>query len=163
MFIVDTNIWLELLLGQENTEQTIAMNENSMAGLIDSSIIIRRETEKSSPITPLATGNLRASWFVVTAFERPPQDPYSGRFKGEDKGEMSSEHASTKSKYGSEAKASPIPFLIMGYSANYAVYVHENVEHFFKRPQSGPKWFQLALQDNAKNIIKVIGKKTKIK
>ncbi len=30
MFIVDTNIWLELLLGQENAEQTIAMKRNNL-------------------------------------------------------------------------------------------------------------------------------------
>ena len=50
------------------------------------------------------------------------------------------------------------PGLLMGFSANYAVFVHENMEPTVKwnRPGSGPKFFEAALNRNTTEIIKII-------
>ena len=37
----------------------------SAAGLIEAAIMIRRDMEKTPPLIPLDTGNLRASWFTT--------------------------------------------------------------------------------------------------
>jgi hypothetical protein len=55
------------------------------------------------------------------------------------------------------------PFLTMGYSANYAVYVHEMVGAKFQRPGAGAKWFQAAFRRNKDRILEVIREEAQIK
>jgi hypothetical protein len=55
------------------------------------------------------------------------------------------------------------PFLTMGYSANYAVYVHEMVGAKFQRPGAGAKWFQAAFRRNKDRILEVIKQEAQIK
>ena len=55
------------------------------------------------------------------------------------------------------------PFLTMGYSANYAVYVHELVGATFQRPGAGAKWFQAAFRRNKDRILEVIRQEAQIK
>jgi hypothetical protein len=43
------------------------IKNRSMRGLIMAAAFIRQETEHTEPFTPVDFGNLRASWFVVTA------------------------------------------------------------------------------------------------
>ena len=142
--------------------QVKKINNMSMKGLIDMAIVVRRSTETESPITPLDTGNLRASWFITTAFIKPPNDSLSGKFKGSKAAKMKSTHSSTISEMSAKAKASRVPFLIMGYSANYAVYVHEKMNAKFKRPNAGAKWLQTSLEANANKMIKIVAKEIKL-
>ena len=87
--------------------------------------------EKTPPLIPLDTGNLRASWFTTTF----------RKFKN----------------LG----------LILGFNANYAVFVHEMVDKGkginWKRPGSGPKFFEAALNRNHKQILQIIAKNASIK
>lgn len=58
--------------------------------------------------------------------------------------------------------------LIMGFSANYAVFVHEMIGDAGKkinwnRPGSGAKFFEASLKRNTNNILKILAKNTKIK
>ncbi len=58
--------------------------------------------------------------------------------------------------------------LLIGFSANYAVFVHEMVDRGSKkinwsRPGSGPKFFEAALKRNHKKILKIIGNNARIK
>jgi hypothetical protein len=104
----------------------------SMAGLIDAAIIIRRDMDKTPPLIPIDTGNLRASWTT------------------------------------SPIKRLGLIGLVIGFTANYAVFVHEllaskNKKVNWNRPNSGPKFFQKAIERNAKNIINVIRNRVKIK
>jgi hypothetical protein len=48
----------------------------------------------------------------------------------------------------------------MGYSANYAIYVHENMASGikWKRPGSGPKWFQESVYRNSAKMLGIIRK-----
>ena len=51
------------------------------------------------------------------------------------------------------------PGAIFGFTANYAFFVHENINPIIKwsRPGSGPKFMQAAIKRNYTNILKVIG------
>ena len=55
------------------------------------------------------------------------------------------------------------PFITMGYSQNYAVFVHELIGATFKRPDAGAKWFQAHLFRNKARILEVIKMEAQIK
>jgi hypothetical protein len=50
----------------------------------------------------------------------------------------------------------------MGFTANYAIFVHENMDAVFKRPGSGPKFLEKALERNQIKILKTIQTSTKL-
>jgi len=54
------------------------------------------------------------------------------------------------------------PFLIMGYSANYALWVHENLTNKHKAG-TGALWFEKALRKHRDNIVKIVRDNAKIK
>jgi hypothetical protein len=147
----------------------------SLKGLIECAIEIRRDTEKTPSKTPVDLGNLRASWFVVTARGKEKDDQWNTGFR--------SDSSSKRRKSGLEGNAAKFmadrtaaisemtmkakSFLptgketvIMGYSANYAVYVHENMSSGikWKRPGSGPKWFQESVYRNSAKMLGIIKK-----
>src|SRR6056297_1474021 len=71
------------------------MKKASVKGLIEASIIIRRDMDKTSPLIPIDQGNLRSSWFVTTATTTAKgQNP---KFKGDKAGKMSADHNRVKS------------------------------------------------------------------
>lgn len=48
------------------------------------------------------------------------------------------------------------PFVTMGFTAKYAVYVHEMIEAKFKRPGAGAKFFEAAFKRSHKQVLDVI-------
>jgi len=103
----------------------LKIEAKSMKGLIESAIIIRRDMEKTPPLVPIDTGNLRGSWFTEAV------------------------------------KVKGMAGLLLGFSANYAVFVHEMVDKDgtvidWNRPGSGPKFFEQALTRNEKLILQTI-------
>ena len=138
------------------------IKKGTQAGLIEAMIHIRRETETTAPITPVDTGNLRASWFSVTAKGRIP-DPIGRRnFKGDKKGIMQSEHSQLIAEAQSMTGGRE-PVAIGGYSANYAAPVHEMLGANFQRPNAGPHWLQAAINRNKDKLVQIVGNKAKIK
>ena len=147
----------------------------SIQGLIKAAAMIREDTERTPYITPLDLGNLRSSWFVTTAQGKMPNDKWNTGFRNvkREKGSnvpskltataarMATDHvaavAENKARCVSAAAVGRI-MLVMGYSAHYAVYVHENVEAKFKRSGSGAKWFQEAVYRNRDKVLDVIRK-----
>ena len=129
---VNPNIGLkgaDIVLSNLNKE-IMKIKGRAMAGLIESSIMIRRDMNKTPPLIPLDTGNLRASWFTVTSKSRPEGRSLAG-FKGTGRGGMEKQHLSAVSEgKGSIGKGFG---LIMGFSANYAVFVHEMVDKGSKK------------------------------
>ena len=103
----------------------------SAAGLVEAVEFIHNDTEKTPPITPVDTGNLRSSW--------------STRFFRRNKQSV----------------------IIFGYSANYALYVHEMIDRGrtikWSRPNSGAKWFEYAIKRNVDRILYLIAGRAKIK
>ena len=142
----------------------------SLKGLIRGSIIVRRAMEKEVPKTPIDTGNLRSSYFTVTNKGGTPhgRSPnftnkgFDGKEKKVDIAKLQVDHEKAVNKHKTNAKG-PTPFIIFGYSANYALFVHEDIGANFQRPGAGAKFFEVALQRNTKKILEVIAKEAKIK
>jgi len=134
----------------------------TVKGLILAAAFVRRETENTPPLTPVDLGNLRASWFVAT----PTRFAKGGGtipFKGPKASIMATEHSATISEAKGMVSGDPKkPGIVFGYSANYALYVHENLGANFKRPGAGPKWFQSALGTNTKKMAQIIADNAKI-
>jgi hypothetical protein len=131
----------------------------TLKGLIRSAIVIRRDMEKTSPVIPVDTGNLRASWFVVTSKgDKQNVDP---SFK-DDKGKMAAQHTRVINDVLSQLLGSKYPALSMGFTANYATEVHEDMTKKRKRPGSGPKFLESALIRNRNTILKLIREEAKI-
>ena len=143
-------------------EEVSKIEKQTLAGLIKSAILIRRSMESTSPKVPIDLGNLNASFFVVTSQSGPPVPMGGASFKGKGKGKMASEKSQMITVLKSEIEGAPNPTLIMGFSANYAITVHENMEGKFKRPGAGPKFFESALARNHLNILKIIALNVKL-
>lgn len=127
----------------------------TLEGFIKGAILIRNQSENVPPLTPLDTGNLRASWFTVYSGPRSGEES-DGNFKGDNASQLSSEHAAAVSQAQSVISGSKEPVLIFGYTANYAGWVHENMEANFRRPGSGPKFLQEAVIGTRSKVLKVI-------
>ena len=149
----------------------------STKGLIEAAIIIRKDMDFSAPMIPIDTGNLRASWFVTSGVKIEKGGQAS--FEGKEAGQLATDHASVISEQKSVAVAIPMPVVIMGFSANYATFVHEMVDANFTGDQSkikrtksgkvtqatkkytrragaGAKFLETALKKNRKLIVQTI-------
>jgi hypothetical protein len=124
-----------------------------MKGLLRSAILIRQDMENTPPKIPVDTGNLRASWFIVTATGGIMK---ADQFKGENATQLSLDFEKTTAKAKRIAQQSPHPLVVIGFGANYAWFVHENVGQQYKRPGSGAKFFEAALNRNTTKIIENI-------
>lgn len=139
----------------------------SLKGLIRGSIIIRRSMDKSYPKIPVDQGNLRASFFSVTSDgkdrSREMSPVETGKFKGENAGELTAQYSSAKSSARSFGPAG-MPFVVMGFAANYAAVVHEkrNVKNW-NRPNSGPKFFQAHIDKNRQDFLDMVKKEATFK
>jgi hypothetical protein len=151
----------------------------SARGLVLAAATIRRDTETTPPLTPVDLGNLRASWFVTVTKVKSVDLPQvtneagkmvkEGSFRGYQNARMAEDHRSTIAEaqaFVNSIKRNKI-VLMMGYSAHYALYVHEgprgNLGANFKRPGAGVKWFEAAFNRNAKKILRVIAANARVK
>jgi hypothetical protein len=134
----------------------------SIQGLIAAGAYVRRDMDKVSPRVPVDTRNLDHSFFMTTALKSEKVMSDEGRFVGERAGELSSGHSAAKMAAQAVARGARQPLMIMGFSANYAAKVHET-DRPYKRPGSGAKFFESALDRNTKKIIEIIGNYAKVK
>lgn len=145
----------------------------TLKGLIMGVTQIHNETEHGDIKVPVDLGNLRHSWFVVTA--NGIQAGHTNNFIGDKAGLMAVAHGLALTEAIAEASkiaASGKIVIIFGYSANYALWVHENIgmhdpdnkywKHKKWRPGSDAKWFEAAIQKKAPEIIKLITKTAKV-
>ena len=135
-------------------------------GVIRAAIVIIRGTEKASPSTPVDTGNLRASRFVVTSRGETEegQSPAFVDSESAEAGRMSADHAAMLSNTTREAKTFKGPTAIIGYTAFYAAAVHEKVGANFKRkrpPAAGSKWLAASMKRNRDEVLDKIEKEVK--
>ena len=146
----------------KNLNETVEKIEGkTLKGLIRAVIEIRRTSNKDIPKIPVDTGNLRASWFTVTS-KGSIQAGASPNFKGDGSSKLGNSHSATLSDVKSMKVVSEGPFLLFGYSAYYAVYVHEAVEKTFNREGAGALFLQTAIDNNWDVIIGKIAKEAKI-
>ena len=110
-----------------------AIEGRSLAGLIRAAILVRRDMSPGSGSPPYIPFDL--GYLEASWFTNP----------------------------GYQANGNP--FLTCGFSANYSVYVHELLGKSvnWKRPGSGPKFFQASLRRNTGRIIAVIKEEAQIK
>lgn len=145
----------------------------SLRGMLKAVVLIRRETE-TGVRTPKDLGNLRHSFFTVTCRGSIQKgggihhtaEGNKGAFVGPKAGELAAGHVNmlseSKLKVNELATVYRGPFLIFGYSVNYAMYVHENIGAHFKARGSGPQWFQIAINKHRNNILTIIRNEAKI-
>ena len=170
----------KVVLANLNRE-IMAMQNRTLRGMIMGAAIIRKDMEKTPPKTPVDYGNLKASFFTVTA--RSVNYGKSPNFKGEVAGKMAMDHTLTIGEIQGKTKAKSkagMQILMLGYSANYALYVHEYLglpdtprwrygpgpgkKRWYKpRPGAGPKWFEESFKRNEANVIQAIRLNARIK
>jgi hypothetical protein len=142
------------------------IKNGTLQGLVKAAAKIRHETEHTYPATPRRLGNLVNSWFVVTA--KKVHKGQSPEFKGVAEAKFMSEHMEAIAEKQGEAAAQTTKdrkLLIMGYSANYAGFLHESivVKKFTPRkPPAGLKWFEHHFKANKDKILQIIAKEVKI-
>jgi len=150
-------VGLEELMTNLNIE-IAKIKDKTMKGYIEVAILLRRSSELDTPTVPVDWGNLHNSFFTTTG-----KAEGSGTFEGPKAGEISSQHSSVKAKYKAEAKESAEPLMILGFSANYATFVHENKEAKFKRPGSGAGFLRTSIDENKQKILSLIRENAKIR
>jgi len=132
----------------------------TLAGFLEGARIIREDMERVPPKIPVDTGNLRASWFVTSG--RGPMRKWRGNFKGKKAGKMAEWHGNMIAEYTGRAKAERNPTVFLGFSANYAFFVHEGYGKHFQRPGSGAGFFAKAIDRNRERIIEEVRKRAKV-
>ncbi len=170
----------------KNLNKEISMIEGrTVGGMLQAGLLVKREAQK---ITPVDTSNLKASAYVVwgggkanTKVRRGSSD---GKFRDKTKSKSSkgsaSKMASQDKAVVSErsSKTYRFPFAEIGFTAFYALFVHENLtaSHVKRKKvklfggsgetnvQSGQaKFLEQALMQNAKRVFDIITRKAKIK
>jgi hypothetical protein len=141
----------------KNLNAAIKNIENrSMKGLIKASIIIRRDMDRTPPLIPVDKGNLRASWFVVTAKKVETNKP---AFKHESAKVVNKLNESYNEAVAESQGmvAGSTSFIVIGFGANYAAPVHEMIGDInWNRPNSGPFFFKSAVYRNKEQVLKTI-------
>lgn len=129
----------------------------SLSGLIKYAINVRRDMDKIPPLIPVDLGNLRSSFYIVTKLG--VKQGGGSHFNGENSAELSGDHAAAIAEAQGIAQSIFNPTVVMGFSANYALWVHENVDPgtIWSRPGSGAKFFESALKKNVPNFIGTVG------
>lgn len=130
----------------------------SLKGLIRSSVIVRRAMDKEEPKIPVDTGNLRSSQFTVTSAGQTTFK--GGGFKGKKSSGMQSDHDRVISEENANIKGQ-VPIVAVGFTANYAAEVHEDMEKKRLRPGSGPKFLESKLLSKKGEILAMIAKEAK--
>ncbi len=103
------------------------IEKRCMKGFLEGATIVRYDMDKTPPLIPINTGNLRQSWFTSPT--------YLGN----------------------------TPVLFLGFSANYAVYIHEMYGAHFQRPGAGAGFFVASIKRNKEKILKAIKENAKVK
>lgn len=151
---------VDKLIKNLNKEFKNLSGDKAQRAFIRIVILLRRDMEKTTPTTPIDLGNLRASWYTVTTRNVTGEGAI---FNGEtESAEMSADHAGAIARAKSLTKVYKHPVLVMGYSANYAAWVHEMVDANFSRPGSGAKWFEEALKRNQDKILKIMAEELEV-
>lgn len=162
---------LEDVIKRFNDIYKTKIKGGSSRGLVQISHHIRRATELKEPFTPVDKGNLRASYFTAAA-EGLVDDPIgkSGQFKQPRKhhitlAEIRAQHSAVTAESLAEVRASKEPSVIFGYSANYALWVHEMVgipKENWSRPGSDAKWLEAHLNNSFKTMLKIVQDNAKV-
>jgi len=147
----------------------------STRGMVLAAYFIRNKMEEETPLTPVDYGNLRSSWFIVTANKKEAGDSYNKTFLGPNAAKLTSDHSTTVTAAQGIVAAQSVgnrSVLMMGYTANYAMYVHEMIGANFnpekrkgkavRREGAGAKWLETAIKRNKEKIVQIIRDNAKV-
>lgn len=138
------------------------------AGFIEVAILVRNDMENQVPYIPVDLGNLRASWFAVVTGTQTQYETatFTGVTPSEKKkaAQLTAEYSAMKSSFKEAVNASPMkPSMIMGFTANYAMPVHEKWGATnWSKAGSGPGFFEAAMNRNENKIIRILDNKIKL-
>ena len=142
-------------------QETTAIKGRTLHGMIRAAIIVRRDMDHGVPKVPVDTGNLWSSFFVVTSKGNVEQGQ-SPSFKDDDNGKMSTNHSAVINKVKGTILNSKTPVVVMGFTANYAMWTHELIGRKYQRQGAGPRYFQASIRRNMPAMLKVIRDTAKI-
>jgi len=132
-------------------------------------IVVRRDMISNSgtpPIVPVDEGNLRASFFTVTSTGAVKAGS-SPTFKGKQAAKLSAQHGPVVEEAAGMTKGISNkykPMVTFGFTAEYAAWVHENMEATnWQRPGSGPKFMEASIKRNHAKIIGEIREAAKVR
>lgn len=127
-------------------------------GLTEAALVVKRDSVKG---TPIDLGNLRNSAFIMVTDNEP--DNSNPKFSGSDAVMMSEQHSRALSEGKGIVNSGKFKFnAIVGYTANYALWVHEMPAHYNFNSGSN-KFLQKALLKNRERIKKILIKWATIK
>ena len=136
------------------------IKNKSLDGLYEAALLVLRDSDL---MTPIDLGNLRASGYVLQRGGKVSNT--SPSFVAEKKGstskanptQMASDHQGTISK-NKKLVDGPKRFgVIVGYTAFYAIYVHENLAASHDTGQA--KFLEESISKNRKEIIRIVKKR----
>jgi hypothetical protein len=122
---------------QNMNEELRKIEGRSVKGLILAQIHVHRQMETVPPKIPVDLGNLRHSYFATASKK--------GTVEGNPPSDVQGMINSTIN-----------PLLIFGFSANYALFVHENLEANFKRAGAGAKYMETHLNSQQNAMLEII-------
>lgn len=143
----------------------------TQAGLIQAVIFLHHEMETKDPVIPKDTGYLRSSFFMINSNSKNATadtkiDITTGNAQKTKaaKARLSRVNKAILPAVQKRIKGNHLA-IVFGFSANYAVYVHENINPDVKwgRPGSGPKFFEAHIKRNKDKVIRIIQNHAKIK
>lgn len=150
---------------EANINKEIASIEDaSIRGLVGAAAHLRKQTDKIPPKVPVDWGNLRASWFTVTAKGSVAAGKGTSGFRGPKGQEIANHHDLVVSDAKGEAarltRKGRSVFVVVGYSANYAAAVHEGPggrkDVQFKREGAAIKWLQTHMEEDKGEMLEKI-------
>lgn len=165
-----------------NLNAEIAMiKHRSMRGLLMGAAIVRKDMEKTVPLTPVDYGNLKSSFFTVNS--KSIASGKGSKFEGPKASKMGMDHSSMISEMQGMAKAKSMGgkgVVYLGYTANYALKTHELLgmsdiprwrygpgpgkkRWYTPRAGAGPKWFEYSFKRNSNKILEIIRLNAQIK
>lgn len=141
-------------------KKTSSFQKNiTSAGYIRVAMEIYRRVDTDTPLVPVDTGNLRASYFAFVQDSQGSESSFSstaGRKKGV-KQELLQQQQANKSRAKSMLKKlAKNGGMVFGFAANYAIPVHENHTANWKRPGAGSNYFLAHLKAAKGTIIKIL-------
>lgn len=138
----------------------------TLKGLLRGAIVVRRAMDKTSPLIPVDTGNMRNSFFIVTYagdisqgaspnfVNRPGMEQLAAK--------MTADHSAILATEKGAISGRKVT-ITLGFSAYYTAYVHEMVGANFQRPGAGAKFFQAAFNSTGPEVLALIKKEAQLK
>lgn len=129
------------------------------AGFIRVAMEIYRRADTNTPLVPVDTGNLRASYFAFVKDSQGSESSFSttaGRKKGIKKELLQQQQANKSRAKSTLKKLAKNGGMVFGFAANYAIPVHENHTANWKRPGAGSNYFLAHLKAAEGTIIKIL-------